>query len=102
MRGKASPYEVRCPRCDVSFPVGTRRCIHCGGPVPASAGIAAPIAPSAPSVEPGPFEPPRPAEAPVGDEASSGVGTSLLKLSGSLFWIIAVVIFSIARSCGEG
>jgi len=26
-----SRYEVRCPRCDVSFPVGTRRCIHCGG-----------------------------------------------------------------------
>ncbi len=29
---KASPYEVRCPRCDVSFPVGTRTCLHCGGP----------------------------------------------------------------------
>ena len=31
-RGKASPYEVRCPRCDVSFPVETTTCIHCGGP----------------------------------------------------------------------
>lgn len=31
-RGKSSPYEVRCPRCDVSFPVETRSCIHCGGP----------------------------------------------------------------------
>jgi hypothetical protein len=31
-RGNASPYEVRCPRCDVSFPVETRKCIHCGGP----------------------------------------------------------------------
>lgn len=29
---KPSPYEVRCPRCDVSFPVGTRTCLHCGGP----------------------------------------------------------------------
>ena len=29
---KASPYEVRCLRCDVSFPVGTRTCLHCGGP----------------------------------------------------------------------
>ncbi len=27
-----SPYEVRCARCDVSFPVGTKDCIHCGGP----------------------------------------------------------------------
>lgn len=31
-REKGSPYEVRCPRCDVSFPVETRICIHCGGP----------------------------------------------------------------------
>jgi hypothetical protein len=29
---KTSPYEVRCPRCDVSFPTETRQCIHCGGP----------------------------------------------------------------------
>ena len=31
-RDKSSPYEVRCARCDVSFPVETRTCIHCGGP----------------------------------------------------------------------
>jgi hypothetical protein len=23
-------YEVRCFPCDVSFPVGTKRCLHCG------------------------------------------------------------------------
>jgi ribosomal protein L37E len=23
--------EVYCPRCSVSFPVGTRTCLHCGG-----------------------------------------------------------------------
>jgi hypothetical protein len=27
-----SHFEVRCPRCDVSFPVETRTCMHCGGP----------------------------------------------------------------------
>ncbi len=26
----ASPYEVRCPGCETSFPVGTKRCLHCG------------------------------------------------------------------------
>ena len=31
MRREASPYEVRCVRCDVSFPVETRSCLHCGG-----------------------------------------------------------------------
>lgn len=30
-RRHASPYEVRCPRCDVSFPVETKTCLHCGG-----------------------------------------------------------------------
>ncbi len=23
--------EVRCYRCDVSFPIGTKVCLHCGG-----------------------------------------------------------------------
>ena len=31
-RSKPPAYEVRCPRCDVSFPAGTRTCFHCGGP----------------------------------------------------------------------
>ncbi len=26
-------HEVRCLQCDVSFPVGTKRCLHCGGRV---------------------------------------------------------------------
>jgi hypothetical protein len=25
-----SQYEVWCPSCEVSFPVGTKSCIHCG------------------------------------------------------------------------
>ncbi len=24
-------FEVYCPHCSVSFPVGTRTCLHCGG-----------------------------------------------------------------------
>ena len=27
-----APFEVHCERCRVTFPVGTRRCIHCGSP----------------------------------------------------------------------
>lgn len=26
-----TPFEVRCLSCETSFPVGTKRCIHCGG-----------------------------------------------------------------------
>ena len=31
VEGPQTPYEVFCPRCQVSFPVETRKCIHCGG-----------------------------------------------------------------------
>lgn len=29
--GPQTPYEVYCYQCHVTFPAGTRRCIHCGG-----------------------------------------------------------------------
>jgi hypothetical protein len=28
--GPQNPYEVYCYQCNVTAPVGTRRCIHCG------------------------------------------------------------------------
>ena len=28
---QSNVYEVSCPSCRVTFPVGTRRCMHCGG-----------------------------------------------------------------------
>jgi hypothetical protein len=27
------PYEVRCEACKCSFAAGTKRCVHCGGPL---------------------------------------------------------------------
>jgi hypothetical protein len=113
MRGKGSPYEVRCPRCDVSFPVETRRCVHCGGPTSASA--------SPPSIEfatGGPIPGTSPQETSTGksgrtsapeagplevpEEAPSSLGSTLLRTFGSLFWVIALIGFSIMRSCSEG
>lgn len=29
--GAQTPYEVYCYDCRVTFPVGTQRCVHCGG-----------------------------------------------------------------------
>ena len=29
--GPQNPYEVYCFQCNVTAPVGTRRCVHCGG-----------------------------------------------------------------------
>jgi hypothetical protein len=31
--GPQNPYEVYCDQCNVTAPVGTRRCIHCGGSI---------------------------------------------------------------------
>lgn len=28
--GPLTPYEVFCNHCRVTFPAGTRRCVHCG------------------------------------------------------------------------
>ena len=28
---RTTPYEVLCHHCNVTFPVGSKRCIHCGG-----------------------------------------------------------------------
>lgn len=36
-----NPYEVYCTHCSVSFPVGTRVCIHCGQPIGRTAAEAA-------------------------------------------------------------
>ena len=38
-----APFEVYCGRCRVTFPVGTRRCIHCGGPTGPSREVAAAV-----------------------------------------------------------
>jgi hypothetical protein len=35
---RPAPFEVYCDRCRVTFPVGTRRCVHCGGPTGGSPG----------------------------------------------------------------
>ncbi|MBY0401366.1 hypothetical protein K2X89_13790 [Myxococcota bacterium] len=110
---QGTPFEVRCPRCNVSFPVETRRCIHCGGATAASAAVAGlPVTPGAFEPAAGGVPSPRAPE-PIGvggsdepDDASApapqGVGVTLLKSFGSLFWVIALVAFSFARSCREG
>jgi hypothetical protein len=33
VEGAQTPYEVYCFDCRVTFPVGTRRCLHCGSPL---------------------------------------------------------------------
>ena len=123
MRSSRANFEVRCPRCDVSFAAGNKRCIHCGGPTtkPARSLIpptdfvrtpgsgesstgdqvmsARPIEPESGGLPPfaGPFEVEE-EEAPSG----GGLGRSVIGSIASLVWIAIVIAFSIfGRACGE-
>lgn len=118
------PYEVRCPRCQVSFPVETRKCIHCGGAIARSRNVqiegttGLPPAPSdfepiEPEAEtpfksgtplsqaisesihgPGPNE----RELDVEDEQPSVV-RRLISSLGGVIWIVLLIAFALARQC---
>jgi hypothetical protein len=100
-----SPYEVRCPRCNVTFPVETRTCIHCGGPTSASGTHSVHEEEMRPiGIDMSGSAMPRPGER-VGDvheevEAPS-VLRSIVNSLGALLWIALLVIFSLARQCGD-
>lgn len=127
MRSHRSPFEVRCPRCNVTFPVETRKCLHCGGATAPSShslvsadsdsvafdirrvdqerllsGRADPIAPEPDS----PFS----VTTAAGDghveefdppEASTSPLRTIFRSLGGLIWIILLIAFSLARDCGE-
>lgn len=104
----ASPYEVRCPSCDVSFPTGTRRCMHCGART-------GPSRFQAPQIPPGllgtsqdreedldlHFEGAGPSD-PIADEAPRVRKRGRLNASVSLIWIVMALVFTLMRACGGG
>jgi hypothetical protein len=79
-----SPYEVYCRSCRVSFPVGTRRCIHCGQPVGRGAAAAATAA--------------RPAAADE-DLFEDMPGRSVAFSPMTLVWLLAAAATVIYRAC---
>jgi len=80
----ANPYEVYCTRCKVSFPVGTRVCMHCGGPI----GRAATAAPT--------LRGPAPIDLDPDDELPS---RSMVFSPMTFVWLLAAVATVIYRSC---
>lgn len=104
-------YEVRCSRCDVSFPVETRRCTHCGGPTGGPTGRADQIlatdsigamgempvqifsdpTSAMPELDERGLE--------VAEESKSPIRT-LLRSLGGFVWIIVIIGFTLAKNCG--
>jgi ribosomal protein L37E len=115
MLSKASPYEVRCFRCDVSFPVETRTCMHCGGAITRDHAIEFKIADrwkeSSPGYTPEPIEPADDSlftlpeygsdegEASL-TEKSTSIGRSIIRGLGGFVWVILLIGFTLVRNCG--
>jgi hypothetical protein len=109
-----SEYEVRCPRCDVSFPIDTRKCMHCGGPTGPSHGPRGRIKLEERSAahargDPKSVQPFDPAEVfraePVGAEPEDAEPTrrgGLLRGIATLIWIAVAIGISVAKSCSDG
>lgn len=117
----SSPYEVRCPRCDVSFPIETRLCLHCGGatgPSPmaaildlsdwsTSAAAAAEMSDRSrvlPDQDERLFESPGvPPDVPPGElsDEPSSMGRTLIRSLGGVVWIVMLIGFTLARNCGS-
>lgn len=114
MKDSTSKYEVRCQPCDVTFPAGQKRCIHCGGKTsPSAAGaldaaLAVPleeVAAGSESLEVsslgdgGMFPPALEAQ----EEPAEARGRfGFLRGGLSLIWILLAVVFSLMRACGGG
>jgi len=95
-----TPTEAWCPSCRVTHVPGTRRCIHCGGPVmperpAAGAGGAAPMLRTG-TPSPWPQSPPDDAEA---DEAAAKARP--LRLGMAAVWVVLAIVTGILRACSE-
>jgi len=80
-------YEVYCHQCNVTAPVGTRRCIHCGGALsrgdqdPRRAALAALMGVEIPEAEERTAEPPPT----IGSVAPKMILWALLLIGGFLY-----------------
>ena len=84
-----SAYEVRCYQCNVSFPEGTKRCMHCGGRTGQQ-----PVKGLIPGLEtPRPFQ----AEVEDGDENPLRRGPARIVMGA--VWVLLALVASLYRVC---
>ncbi len=78
-------YEVRCPRCRVSYPIGTRTCLHCGSRIRSEeAASSAPVPGVAPTEQ---------------AEEEVEARKSPLRLITGLVWVGLALAGSLYRAC---
>lgn len=110
-RRRASPpdadtlhYEVRCPNCNVSFALGTKRCLHCGSrTAPPGAGPLPSLRQDLADHQLGPsseFDPATLEEELAAE--SEEMPRSPFRMGMSAVWILLVLIGSVYRVCTGG
>ena len=84
--GPQTPFEVYCYECRVTFPVGTRSCVHCGRPIgpPPGVRVSNPLAPDGDAGEP--------------PEALSAAR----RFGGLSLWVLLALGAALSRLCGGG
>ena len=99
--GPQNAYEVYCYRCNVTAPVGTRRCVHCGQPIsrgepdPRRAALAAPRVYTAPA-RLGSSNEPSPEVDQVREEAPPPIGSVAPKIA---IWVLLLIGGFLYRFC---
>jgi hypothetical protein len=104
----ASRYEVICPHCNVTYPIDTKVCMHCGGRTSPSH-LQVPNRPprggdrAEPSID-REWETGEPLPLEVFEEAGEAPPQRSTKMRSliTLAWILLAVGFSIMRACNEG
>jgi hypothetical protein len=102
-------FEVYCHRCRVTFPVGARRCVHCGGPIEKDPPLGAPSRQARIAARmragPSPAAPPELALPPVTeDEVDDDVLEGGFRRRGifspvALMWVVLAIAMTVYRAC---
>ncbi len=101
-------FEVRCDDCSVSYPIGTKRCMYCGGrpghkPLFARQLQFDPLGELELSEEPiEPIDSLPSMNTPIDqqdDEAGEQPRSSLFRLFGNLSWVILFALITLYRAC---
>lgn len=83
-------FEVRCQNCDVTFPIGTKQCIHCGQKIGRPRFLSrgseegVPVLASPDEVEEAEVQP---------------RGGRWLRAGFTIFWLLLAILSATARSC---
>ena len=85
--GAQTPYEVYCYSCKVTFPIGTRQCIHCGRPIGGSPLTRARH----------PADHARRRRSSRGDRDAGQI--SMRKLGGMSIWVLLALAAAVSRLC---